>query len=120
MSGFVLEHMKSGQVRGLAVSTSVRSPAAPELPTVAEAGIAGFDVAGFYALLAPARTPAAIVQKINADTNTTLAEAAVKGKLEPIGYLVRSSTPQELGSLLEAEIAKWGQLIQDLGISVSD
>lgn len=120
MSGFVLEHIKSGQVRGLAVSTGVRSPAAPDLPTVAESGVAGFDVAGFYCLLAPAHTPAEIVQKINADTNATLAEPSVKGKLEPIGYLVHSSTPQELASLMEAEIAKWGRLIQDLGISVSD
>jgi len=120
MSGFVLPNIGSGQVRGLAVSTAVRSPAAPDIPTVAEAGVPGFEVGGWYALVAPAKTPPEIVHKINVDTVATLGEPQLKAKLEQIGYIVMSSSPEELATLIKTEIARWGQLIKELGIVVGD
>ena len=100
--------------------SAVRSPAAPQLPPVNEAGVPGFDVSGWFAFFAPARTPREIITKVNADTVAALADPAIKGQLERIGYIASGSTPEELASLLASEIAKWGHLIKELGISVGD
>jgi tripartite-type tricarboxylate transporter receptor subunit TctC len=120
MSGMALENIRAGQVRALAVSSAKRLPAAPDLPSVAEAGIPGFDVVGWFALFAPAATPEPILRRINADTNAVLAEPAVRAQLERIGYIVGGSSPAELGALLKADTERWGQLIRELGIRVAD
>jgi tripartite-type tricarboxylate transporter receptor subunit TctC len=120
MSGIVLENVRAGQVRALAVSSVRRLPAAPDLLPVAEAGVPGFDVLGWFALLAPAGTPEPIVSKINADTNAVLADPAVRTQLEKIGYIVGGSTPEELGTLLKTDSDRWGGLIKELGITVGD
>jgi tripartite-type tricarboxylate transporter receptor subunit TctC len=112
----MLEQVKSGQVRGLAVTTATRSEAAPELPTVAETGVPGFEVSAWYAFFVPARTPPAIVKKLHADTVTTLGDPAVKAKLARIGMLVAGSTPEELAALLKSETEKWGAVIKDAKI----
>jgi tripartite-type tricarboxylate transporter receptor subunit TctC len=117
-SGAVLENMRAGQVRALAVTGAKRDPAAPELPTVAEAGVSGFEVSSWQALFVPAKTPPEIVKKINADTIAALADPAVKAKLGQGGYIAVGSTPEELATLLRSEIDKWGSLIKEAGISV--
>jgi tripartite-type tricarboxylate transporter receptor subunit TctC len=114
----MLEQVKSGQVRGLAVTTAQRSPAAPELPTVAENGVPGFDVAAWYGFFVPAKTPAAIVRKLHFDTVTTLADPDVKAKLENIGMEVAGSTPEELAALLKSETEKWGAVIKEAKITL--
>jgi tripartite-type tricarboxylate transporter receptor subunit TctC len=116
-SGVALELIKSGQVRGLAVSSAKRNPAAPELPTVSET-VPGFEVSSFYGLFLPARTPADIVGKVSADTVASLAEPAVKARLEQLGYTVTGSTPEGLASHLQAEIDKWGPVIKAAGIRI--
>ena len=90
-------------MRGLAVTTAKRFPTAPEFPTVAEAGVPGFDVSSWYAFFVPAKTPAEIVKKLHADTVAVLAEPAIKDKLEQIGVVVVGSTPEELAAQLKAE-----------------
>jgi tripartite-type tricarboxylate transporter receptor subunit TctC len=120
MSGVVLQNIRAGQVRGLAVSGPARTAVAPDLPPVAEAGVPGFDVVGWFALFAPARTPAEIIAKVNADTVASLADPGVNAKLEQVGYAVESSSPEELSRLVKSDIAKWGQLIKELGITVGD
>jgi tripartite-type tricarboxylate transporter receptor subunit TctC len=120
MSGIVLENVRAGQVRALAVSSARRLPAAPDLLPVAEAGVPGYDVLGWFALFAPAATPRPIVSKINADANTVLSDPAVRAQLERIGYIVGGSTPEELGALLKTDSDRWGGLIKDLGITVAD
>ena len=97
-----------------------RFPTAPDLPTVAESGIPGFDVSSWYALFVPAKTPPDIIRKINADTVTALADAGVRARLEPLGVLVASSTPQELAALLKAEMDKWGPVIKAAGITIRE
>ena len=117
-SGALLENMRSGQVRGLAVTGAKRDPAAPELPTIAEAGIPGYEVSSWHGLFVPAMTPAHIVKKMNADTIAVLADPAVKGKLEQGGYTAVGSSPEALATLLKSEIDKWISVIKEAGIRI--
>jgi tripartite-type tricarboxylate transporter receptor subunit TctC len=112
----VLQQARAGQVRGLAVTTAKRFPTAPEFPTVAEAGVPGFDVTSWYAFFVPIKTPAEIVTKLHADTVAVLAEPAIKERLAQTGVLVTGSTPDELGALLKSETEMWGPVIKAAGI----
>jgi len=114
----MLEQVRSGQVRGLAVTTAQRSKLAPELPTVAEGGVSGFDVTGWFAFFVPARTSRSIVEKVHRDTVTALGNPAVKLKLENIGMVVASSTPEELAALLQRETEKWSPVIKEANIAL--
>jgi tripartite-type tricarboxylate transporter receptor subunit TctC len=114
----MLEQVRSGQVRALAVATAQRSPLAPELPTVAEAGFPGFDVAGFFAFFVPAKTPRAVIDKIHADTVAAVHDPGVKAKFEKISMVAVGSTPEELGAALKAETEKWGPVIKEAKISM--
>ena len=116
----VVPLMNSGQVRGLAVTTARRSAAAPEVPTIAESGLAGYDVPGWYAIFMPAKSPPDVLAKINADINTALRDATVKGRLEALGLFVGGSTPEALGTSLKAETEKWGPIIKAAGITIKD
>jgi tripartite-type tricarboxylate transporter receptor subunit TctC len=117
-SGVALELIKSGQVRGLAISSTKRNAAAPAVPTVAEAGVPGFEVSSWFAFFAPAKTPPEIVKKISADTVAALADPAAKSRLEQLGYTVIGSTAEELAAHLRSDIDKWGPVIKDAGIRV--
>ena len=117
-SGASLSYSRSGQVRVLATSGPKRDVAAPDVPTIAEAGVPGYDVTAWQALFVPAKTPPAIVRKISADTNTALADPAIKDKLAQTGYLAEGSSPEELGQLLKSEIAKWSAVVKAVGIKI--
>jgi tripartite-type tricarboxylate transporter receptor subunit TctC len=116
----VVPLMRQGQVRGLAVTTARRSGAAPDVPTIAESGLPGFDVPGWYAIFVPAKTPGEIVAKMNADVNTAVADATVKGRLEDLGLFVGGSTPEALGAYVRTETEKWGPVIKAAGISIKE
>ena len=116
----LLPLMQQGQLRALAVTTAQRTPAAPDVPTLAEAGMPGFDVSGWYAFFVPANTPPAIVRKMHADTAAALADPAIRGRLEELGLFVVGSTPAELGQFLKSEMDKWGPLIKEAGISIRE
>ena len=111
-SGSLMPHVQAGRLRALAVSSGKRFSAAPELPTVAESGVPGFDVSSWYGLLAPAKTPPAIVQKMNADAVKVLREPDVRQKLENLGLEVVGSTPEQFGAFIRAEMDKWGPVIK--------
>ena len=117
-SGALLSYARSGQVRVLASSGSTRDAAAPDVPTIAEGGVPGYDVTAWQALFVPAKTPPAIVRKISADTNTALADPATRDKLAATGYAAEGSSPEELEKLLRSEIAKWGAVIKSLGLRI--
>jgi tripartite-type tricarboxylate transporter receptor subunit TctC len=119
-TGSLLQTVRSGQLRGLAVTTAQRFPTAPELPTIAESGVPGFDVSSWYALFGPAKTPPDIIARLNAATVKALSESAVRARFEPLGVIVESSTPEGLGALLRSEIDKWGPIIKAAGISASN
>jgi tripartite-type tricarboxylate transporter receptor subunit TctC len=114
----MLEQIRSGQVRGLAVTTAKRSKLAPELPTVAEGGVPGFDVTGWFAFFVPARTSRSIVEKVHIDTVPALNDPAVKLKLENIGMVAVGSTPEELTALFKAETEKWSAVIKEANIAL--
>ena len=117
-SGASLSYSRSGQVRVLATSGPKRDVAAPDLPTIAEAGVPGYDVTGWQALFVPAKTPPEVVRKISADTNTALANPAIRDKLAETGYAAGGSSPEELGTLLKSEIVRWSALVKSLGITL--
>jgi len=118
--GAVLPLIQSDRLRGLAVTTKKRTPAAPQMPTIAESGVPGFDVSSWYAIFAPGKTPPEIVRKVNADIVTALADPASRERLEQLGVVIVGSTPAELAAHLKAEMDKWGPVIQDAGITINE
>jgi len=112
--------LQAGQVRGLAVTSAQRVAAAPDLPTIAESGVPGFDVAPWWGLMLPARTPAAVIDKLHADTAGALAQPDVRLKLETLGSTVLGSPPPEFAARLRSEMAKWGPTIRDARITMND
>jgi tripartite-type tricarboxylate transporter receptor subunit TctC len=114
--GATLSLVREGQLRGLAVTSAKRFPAAPDLPTIAETALPGFDVTAWYALFVPAQTPPDIVHKLNADAVAVLAEPAIRDKMEQIGVAVVGSTPEELARHLKAETELWGPVIKATNI----
>jgi tripartite-type tricarboxylate transporter receptor subunit TctC len=110
--------VQAGQLRALAVSTAARQKAAPDVPTVAEAGVPGYDSSFWFGFVVPAKTPAAIVRRMHADTVAVLAEPAVRAKLDKMGVIVVGSTPQALGAHIQAEMKKWAPVIKAANIKV--
>jgi tripartite-type tricarboxylate transporter receptor subunit TctC len=109
-------HIKSGRLKGLAVTHAKRSPALPDVPTLAEAGVKDAESGSWIALLAPAGTPAAIVTKVGADIRDAVAQSDVKEKLVSQGAVPQASTPQELQALINADLARYGKIIREQGL----
>ena len=108
--------LKAGRVRALAVTTKKRSTAAPELPTMQEAGVAGYEVAGWYGVLAPAKTPRPIIDKLNTEIVRILHSPDVQNRLAADGSEAVGSTPEQFGNHIKSEVAKWGKVIREAGI----
>jgi len=117
-SGTLLSYARSGQVRVLASTGAKREAAAPDVPTVAETAVPGYEVTAWQALFVPAKTPPDIVRKISADTNKARADPATKDKLAQSGYLAEGSSPAALEKLLKAEISRWSHVIKSVGIKI--
>ena len=116
--GAVMPLISGGKLRALGITSSKRSPVLPDVPTVSEAGVPGFDVSAWYALFVPAKTPEPIIRKMHADTVVALADPATKARLEQLGVGVVGSSPEELRAYLAAEMAKWSVIIDEAGIKV--
>jgi tripartite-type tricarboxylate transporter receptor subunit TctC len=112
----VLPHAKSGRLRALAVTTVKRTATAPDTPTVAEAGVPGYEMSQWYGLLAPAGTPAPIIERINLEIGKALKDPTVRTRLQSEGAEPSPSTPQQFGAFFKAEIAKWTRVVQKAGI----
>ena len=106
-------HVQSGKVRALAVTSAKRSKVLPEVPTLQEAGIAGFDVASWQAIYAPAGTPAPVVQRLNAEIGKILASAEVKAKMDGLGLDHVANTPEQFAAFGRSELAKWQKVVKD-------
>ena len=111
-----LPFAKSGKLRALAVGGAKRSSAAPEIPTVAESGLPGFEITDWQGLLAPAKTPAAVIDRLNRETLRILNERDVKERLAAAGLQVVTTTPLQFADFIRAEIDKWGKVIRTAGI----
>ena len=114
----VLPHVQSGQLRALAVPTINRTPLLPDVPTVAESGVPGFDVPGWYAVVAPRGTPEAVVARLAGAMRTALDDSEVKAALNRNGMEPMPTTPAQLATALAAERSKWEPIIRDSGIRV--
>ena len=108
--------VKAGKLRALAVSTTKRSPAFPDVPTMQEAGVADFEVDSWYAMLVPAKTPRAIIDRLNKALNTVLAEPAIRAQLLDQGADAVGGTPEALAKVIAAEVPKWVKLAKDANI----
>jgi tripartite-type tricarboxylate transporter receptor subunit TctC len=109
-------HIKSGKLKGLAVSHARRSPAIPDVPTLAEAGVKNAESGSWIALVAPAGTPQPIIAKVGADVADVVAQPDVKEKLIGQGAVPQASTPAELQALINADLARYGRIIREKGL----
>ncbi len=114
----VIPHTRTARLRALAVTSAQRSPAVPELPTVAEAGIAGFEALTWHGLVVPAATPAPVIARINAEMNAALASSELKDRLATQGVEARGGKAEEFAAFLRAEIPKWTKVVRDSGAKV--
>ena len=110
-----LPHVKSGKLRALAVTTAKRSAAAPEVPTMAESGVTGFDINNWFAFFVPAGTPADVVARLNTEINRALRLQDVKDRLSPQGAEAVGTSPEELARYARAESEKYAKLIRASG-----
>jgi tripartite-type tricarboxylate transporter receptor subunit TctC len=112
----MMPHVKSGKVKAIAVTTATRSALLPDRPTVAESGYPGFDVMGWFVVLAPAKTPDAVVDRLNQSLNKVLRGDRLVGKLAELGAEIRTSTPDGADRFIKDEVERWGAVVRDVGI----
>jgi tripartite-type tricarboxylate transporter receptor subunit TctC len=109
-------HIKAGKLRALALIAPQRSPALPEVPTVAEAGLRDFEVTTWYGILAPAGAPRPVIARLNAEIVRTMHAPELRDRLAAMGTDPATSTPEEFADLIEREIAKWGKVVREAGL----
>jgi tripartite-type tricarboxylate transporter receptor subunit TctC len=110
-----LAQIQAGKFRAIGVSTAKRSLVLPQVPTIAESGVPGFDISAWYGVFAAAGTPAPIVQKLNAEFIKAMAQPDAKQRIEGYGYQIVGSTPAQLDAHVKSEIARWGKVVKDSG-----
>ena len=114
----ITPYAKAGRVRGLAVSGPRRSTALPELPTIAEAGVPGYEATTWTGIVAPAGVPKFIVAKLNTEINTAIATPSLREKFAAIGSEPAGGTPEQFGELIRKDSAKWGEVVKRSGAKV--
>jgi tripartite-type tricarboxylate transporter receptor subunit TctC len=114
----LLPHIQSGRIKAIAVTSRARSPSLPNLPTIAEAGVPGYEAMGWNGVFSPARTPRAIVEKLNADIVRVLNMPDVRERLAAMGSTPVGGTPEQFGDYVKREIERWGRVIRESGIKV--
>jgi tripartite-type tricarboxylate transporter receptor subunit TctC len=111
-------HLKGGKLRALAFTSAQRVPGAPEVPTLAESGFAGFEVVSWYGILAPAGTPQEIVRRLNAEINRILRLPAVRDRLAALGAEPTGGTPEQFAETIRTDTARWAQVVRAAGIRI--
>ena len=112
------DHIKTGKVRALGVTSLQRTAALPGVPTIAESGLAGFDVSNWLGVLAPAKTPKEIVARLNSEIRTAMADPEIRKQLAAVGIEALYSTPEAFGETIRIEIAKWGKVVKASGTTI--
>jgi tripartite-type tricarboxylate transporter receptor subunit TctC len=113
-----MPHVRTGKLRAIAISTAKRSPQAPDLPTVAESGVPGFDVTPWYGVLGPANLPRTIMQRLNAEVADIVKMPEMQERFVAQGVDLTSSTPEQFAALIKTEVPKWKKIVQDSGAKV--
>jgi len=114
-----LAHVKSGKLRALGVTGAKRSPLLPEVPTLAEAGLPGFEVVSWYGLVGPARLPQEVARRLNAEATKAASGREFRGRMEPLGFEIVTATPERMAAMLAADSARWAPLIKAAGITIN-
>ena len=114
--GPVLPHVQSGKLHALAISTAKRAPQVPQVPTLQEAGLKGFDFRGWMALAAPAGTPPEIISRLNAEANKALLDRGLRTRLEELGLEVAGGTTEELLAFIDKEADHYAKIVKAAGI----
>lgn len=113
-----LQHIKAGKLTAFAVTSPQRLPQLPDVPTVAEAGLAGYDSTGWFGVVAPAGTPPAIVQRLNAEITAALNDEQIRTSMRNLGVEPAPTTPEAFDAYIRAETAKWGKVIRQASIKI--
>jgi tripartite-type tricarboxylate transporter receptor subunit TctC len=112
----VIPHVRTGRLRALATTGAQRSPALPDMPTIGESGLPGYEASLWYGFVGPARMPPEIVQRLNTEIAAILAQPDTREKLASQGVDARSTTPDEFARILTADVARWAKVVQKLGL----
>jgi len=112
----VLPHVRAGKLKALAVSTKARTPLAPEVPSVDEAGVPGYDVSVWFGVLTVAGTPREVVQRLNGEMVKILTSGEVKERFGKIGVEVVAGTPEHFAAFLKSEVERWGRVVREANI----
>ena len=115
----VQPHIQSGRLRPLGIASPKRSAALPDLPTLAESGVPGYSADAVLGLFAPARTPRAIVELLNAEVHKAMRLPELIEAMRNVGVEIAMSTPEEFGRLIESEIQRWGKVVRGLKLKVA-
>ena len=113
-----IQHVRSGKLRPIAVTTAKRSPELPDIPTIAEAGVPGYEAMSWFGMFAPAATPKPVLDKLNAALVKVLNQADVKKKIAEQGGDVVAETPEQFAAFIKSETAKWGKVVKESGATV--
>jgi tripartite-type tricarboxylate transporter receptor subunit TctC len=114
-----IAHIRSGRLHAIAVTSEKRFPLTPDLPTVSESGLPGFETTAWQGLIAPAKTPPAVIKRLNAESVYVLNQPAMRERLTQNGAVAVASTPEELWAFARAQIEKWGKVIKAAGITAN-
>jgi tripartite-type tricarboxylate transporter receptor subunit TctC len=113
-----IEQVRAGNLRGIAVTSAKRTPALPDLPTIAESGVPGFEASSWFAIFAPAKTPKEIVDKLNAEVRKALEDPEVQKRFGEVGGEIRLYSPDELGAFVKGEFEKWAKVVKASGAKI--
>ena len=111
----LLAHLKNGKLRALGVAIPARSPYLPDVPTIAEQGYPGFESVGWIGLAAPAKTPGAVVERLNAEIRSMLLDPGVKARIEQLAFTPVGDTPAQFAAFVKSEIVKWTKVAKESG-----
>jgi tripartite-type tricarboxylate transporter receptor subunit TctC len=108
-------HIQSGKLNVLATPSGKRSPAMPNVPTIAESGLSGFDVEPWFGIVSPAGTPPAVIERLNLEISKIMQQSDVKEMLSGVGATPSISTPQEFAKFIDSEVTRWGEVVKTSG-----
>jgi tripartite-type tricarboxylate transporter receptor subunit TctC len=110
-----IAHIRTGRIRALGVTSAQRSPSLPELPTIAESGLPGYDVVSWFGVLAPAAVPRPLIERLHAEIVKALALPDVKERLAGLGAVIVASSPEQFATYIRSEIVKWEKVVKISG-----
>jgi tripartite-type tricarboxylate transporter receptor subunit TctC len=113
-----MPHLKSGRLRAVAITTAARYPGLPDLPTIAESGVPGYEASAWFGVVAPAGTPREVVARLNSEINRAISPADMRERFAQQGATAAPGNPEEFGTYIRSEIAKWGKVVQASGARV--